>query len=93
MSDYSSKVIVPGHVLFRALDDEAVLLNLKTESYLGLDPVGTRMWTLFTTRPSLRAAYEALLDEYDVAPDALRRDVDSLLQQLIEQGLVELEEE
>jgi hypothetical protein len=28
-------------VMFRTVGDEAVLMNLKTELYLGLDPVGT----------------------------------------------------
>ena len=92
MISFHRKVVVPDTVLFRNLDGEAVLLNLTTESYLGLDPVGTRMWTLFTTLPSVQAAYEVLLDEYAVAPDVLRKDVENLLEQMIEHGLVTLED-
>ena len=66
------------------------LLNLNTESYLGLDEVGTRMWMLLTTEASVQGAYEALLEEYDVTPEALRKDLDALLAQMIEHGLVEL---
>lgn len=87
---FSSRVVVPDTVLFRELDGESVLLNLKSESYLGLDDVGTRMWTVLTTQPSIQAAYEALLSEYEVAPDVLRNDVETLLGQMIEHGLVEL---
>ena len=90
MISFASKVIVPDTVLFRELDGESVLLNLKTECYLGLDTVGTRMWTVFTAQPSVHAAYEALLSEYDVAPDVLRKDIETLLEQMIEHGLVEL---
>lgn len=90
MISFTSRVVVPDTVLFRELDGESVLLNLKTESYLGLDTVGTRMWTVFTTQPSIQAAYEALLSEYEVAPDVLRTDVENLLEQMIEHGLVEL---
>jgi len=43
MINFSDKITVPDTVLFRELDGESVLLNLKTESYLGLDDVGTRM--------------------------------------------------
>ena len=50
------------------------------------------MWAVFTTQPSVQAAYEALLAEYDVAPDVLRKDVENLLEQMIEHGLVELKE-
>ena len=88
--DFSSRVIVPDTVLFRDLEGESVLLNLKTESYLGLDTVGTRMWTVFTAQPSIQAAYEVLLSEYAVAPDVLRKDVEHLLEQMIEHGLIEL---
>jgi hypothetical protein len=92
MIDFSSRVVVPETVLFRELDGESVLLNLDTESYLGLDDVGTRMWTLLTTLPSIQAAYEALLTEYDVTPGILRNDVEVLLGQMIEEGLVALKD-
>ena len=58
---FSSRVVVPDTVLFREFDDEAVVLNLDTESYLGLDAVGTRMWTVLTHQPSIQAAYNILL--------------------------------
>jgi hypothetical protein len=92
MISFSSKVVVPDTVLFRELDGEAVLLNLNTESYLGLDEVGTRMWTVLTTHASIQGAYEALLTEYDVAAETLRNDVEALLGQMLEHGLVELKE-
>lgn len=92
MIAFSSKVVVPDTILFRELDGESVLLNLNTESYLGLDEVGTRMWVLFTTQPSIQAAYETLLAEYNVTPDTLRNDVEELLHQMIEHGLVELKD-
>ena len=90
MISFASRVVVPDTVLFRELDGESVLLNLETESYLGLDAVGTRMWALFSTLPSIQAAYDTLLSEYDVAPEVLRRDVEALLDQMIEHGLVQL---
>ncbi|PYO19380.1 MAG: hypothetical protein DMD85_18645 [Candidatus Rokuibacteriota bacterium] len=37
-------------VVFRELEGEMVLLNLATGVYFGLDPVGTRIWTLKTLR-------------------------------------------
>jgi len=90
MIDLASRVVVPETVLHRQVDGATVLLNLKTESYLSLDEVGSRMWELFTTEPSLEAAYEKLLAEYAVEPDVLRRDIENLLNQLLEHGLVEL---
>jgi hypothetical protein len=93
MISFTSRVVVPETVLFRELDGESVLLNLNTESYLGLDDVGTRIWMLITTLPSIQAAYEVLLAEYNVSPEVLRKDVEVLLGQMLEHGLVELKDE
>ena len=87
---FAQSVSVPADVLFREVDGEAVLLNLDSENYLGLDEVGTRMWAVLTTSDSVQAAYETLLSEYDVAPDVLHRDMDKLVQELVAYGLLEL---
>jgi hypothetical protein len=90
MIDFAERVVVPDTVLFRELEGRGVFLNLRTELYLSLDDVGTRMWTLLTAEPSIEAAYGKLLAEYDIGPDVLRRDVEILLGQMLEHGLVEL---
>ena len=87
---FSQRVTVAPDVLIRIVGDEAVLLNLKTEMYLGLDAVGTRMWTVLSDAPSLQAAYDVLLEEYAVVPDRLRQDLEAFLSKLLEQGLVEI---
>jgi hypothetical protein len=90
---FSSRVAIPDTVLFREFSGEAVILDLASESYLGLNDVGTRMWAELTTQPSVQAAYDALLSEYDVPPETLRADLEGLLGQLLEQGLITLEHE
>jgi hypothetical protein len=86
----SSRVTTASGVMLRIIGDEAVILNLKSELYLGLDPVGTRIWTVLHGAPSIQAAYESLLTEFDVTPERLRQDMDELLDQLLAQGLIEL---
>ena len=88
---FSSRVVVPDTVLFRELDGEAVILNLATESYLGLDAVGTRMWVVLSVQPSIENAYQVLLSEYDVAPETLRADLERLLGEMLEHKLITLE--
>ena len=88
--DFSTKLVASADVLVRELDGEAVLLNLADQTYFGLDPVGTRIWQLVTTEPSIEAAHGVLLAEYDVAPEALRLDMTALLDQLLARGLVEI---
>jgi hypothetical protein len=84
------RVAPAAKVLFRELGGEAVILDLKTERYLGLDETGTRMWRLLTELDSIQAAYAALLDEYEVEPDRLRQDLVGFMEELSSQGLIEI---
>lgn len=86
---FQHRITIAPDVLFRLVGDEGVLLNLKTELYLGLDPVGARMWTVLNDAPSIQAAYDSLLREYDVEPERLQQDLHELLDRLLEQGLID----
>jgi hypothetical protein len=88
-SDYAMKISVPNHVLVRVFENESVILNLNTESYHGLDDVGSRMWTVLTHSASIQTAFETLLAEYDVEPAQLRQDLDGFLEKLHQRGMVE----
>jgi hypothetical protein len=85
-----ARVVVADDVMIREVGGESVILDLKTERYLGLDKVGTRMWAVLTESDSINAAYDALLAEYDVEPDRLKSDLDGFIGKLIEHQLVEL---
>jgi hypothetical protein len=86
---FSDRVSVAPDVLFRIVSDEAVLVNLNTEVYLGLNAVGTRMWSVLNSTSSIEAAYKALLQEYDVEPAQLRSDLEEFLDRLLGQKLIE----
>jgi hypothetical protein len=88
--DFSSRVTTASDVMLRIVGDEAVILNLKSELYFGLNPVGTRMWAVLHDAPSIQSAYESLLTEFEVEPQRLRQDMDELLDQLLAQGLIEV---
>jgi Coenzyme PQQ synthesis protein D (PqqD) len=88
---FSDRVRVPDDVLISNLQQESVILNLDSERYYGLDDVGSRMLSVLSTSGSIEAAYELLLEEYDVDGEVLRRDLLLLVEQLVDQGLVEIE--
>ena len=87
---FNQKLTVTQDTLINLIEGESVLLNLKSESYFGLDPIGTRMWTLLTTSNSIQAAYESLLNEYDVSADTLLQDMRDLIEKLLANNLVEV---
>jgi hypothetical protein len=90
---FTDRVKVPDDVLISGLQNESVILNLDSERYFGLDEVGTRMMSVLTTADSIQAAYETLLEEYDVEDEVLRQDLISIIEQLVEQGLAEITSE
>jgi len=86
------KVKIAEDVVFRNLSEEAVLLNLSTGNYFGLDEIGTRVWNLLAENASIEKIVEILLGEYDVTEQVLRSDLRALLGQLQEKGLIKMYE-
>jgi hypothetical protein len=87
---FSDRVRVPNDVLISRLQEESVILNLDSERYFGLDDVGTRMLSALSDSESIEAAYQSLLDEYDVDGPVLREDLIALVESLVQKGIVEV---
>jgi hypothetical protein len=80
---------VPDHVVHRAFAAETVVLNLRTGGYHGLNPVAGRMLEAIAETGDPRRAIEAVLQEWDVEPDRVRRDAAALCSDLLDRGLIE----
>ena len=87
----NSSLTVPEHVLARQASGETVLLNLQSEQYYGLDGVGTRLWELVEAGTTFGDAVRTLLEEYDVERAALVADLEALVAELHENGLVAID--
>jgi hypothetical protein len=79
-------------VISQEVTGETVILDLESECYFGLDEVGTRIWQLIRDSGELRAIYNTLLDEYDVEASRLRTDLEALITDACERGLITLSE-
>ena len=87
----TNRVRVPQEVLARQVGGETVMLDLAKGAYFGLDPVGARMWRVLADSPSIEAAFQSLLGEYDVEGSRLRADLEEFIGKLIAQQLVLIE--
>ena len=70
---------------------ETVLLDLQSESYFGLDEVGTRIWQLLQENGDMGSIFETILNEYEVEEEQLLQDIEDLIKKLVEAGLVSVE--
>jgi hypothetical protein len=87
----TQRVILSPDALFQEIGGEGVILDLKSSGYFGLDEVGVRLWQLLQADPSLQAACNTLLAEYEVGPAQLEQDLIKLVDQLTEAGLAAVE--
>jgi hypothetical protein len=74
-------------VVCAELDGEAVLLNVETGIYFGLDEVGTRIWNLLVAGAGIPEIVDRMLEEYEVDAEQLRADLMTFGEQLVAKGL------
>jgi hypothetical protein len=88
----NQNITLSPEVISQEVSGETVLLDLESENYFGLDEVGTRIWQLIKETNDLAAIYQTLLAEYDVSEERLQQDLDTLLGEISQLGLVTLEQ-
>lgn len=74
--------------MLREVGGETVLLNLESETYFGLDDVGTEILRNLRAGKTIDATVDSLLEQFDVERDVLHRDVVDLVEELVQSGLV-----
>ncbi|MDY7092358.1 MAG: PqqD family protein [Acidobacteriota bacterium] len=87
----SRTIHISSEVLCRELQGEAVLLDLDSQRYFGLDAVGTRIWQLLDQHGEPHAVLNALEEEFDADRKTLEHDLQQFLQRLTEAGLITVE--
>ena len=86
--DLKQNVSLSPDALFQEVSGETVILDMVSEAYFGLDPVGTRIWQLMQEKGELQPVFDTLLQEYDVEAQQLEQDFASLLHSLADAGLI-----
>lgn len=81
-------VQIGDSILYQTLKDEVVLLNISNQQYYGLDDVGARMWELLLELPDLTAVTHRLTSDYEVDAIVVRADLERLVEQLLNAGLL-----
>lgn len=72
----------------RQVGDDVVLLDVQSGRYFSLNASGVTIWDRLETDAGVNDLVEAVVSAFDVDRDTARRDVEDLVQQLHEAGLV-----
>jgi len=79
---------LPETIIFTELDDEAVLLDLTSGSYFGLNHVGVRLIKSIVDGMSTEDAIVSISNHYQAAPDTVKFDIANLLNEMLEKNLI-----
>jgi len=86
----NQKITFSDTVFAQEVDGEMVLLDMNSENYFGLDEVGTAIWQAMQKSGSLKEVYQAMLEQYEVEPEVLEKDLLDFVQKLNDSGLAEI---
>jgi hypothetical protein len=82
---------IPDDVLTAHLDDETVLLNMATKRYFHLNGTGQSVWLLLESGSDVDAMTTHLCKEFDVDRETASAEVQLLLQEFVDFGVVRVE--
>jgi Coenzyme PQQ synthesis protein D (PqqD) len=72
---------------------EAIVLNMKSGVYFGMDEVAALIWNLLETPHSVGEIRDAIMQKYDVDAQSCEQDLVSFLDNLHSAGLIEIDNE
>ena len=76
--------------LYSEIGSEAVILDLQSGTYYGLNETGNQIWQWLQKPKTFSELYKLVLDEYDVPLEEAIRDIQNLLQEMVNTGLIEI---
>ena len=78
----NSKIRVKEPIVSRTIQDEEMILDIKTGTYFGLNEAGTDFWRELRKSSSLQKALQAVALKYDLDPESVEKDFIPLLESL-----------
>jgi hypothetical protein len=80
-----------GDWLAAKVGEELVMMSVDKGDYLGLSPVGARIWELIETPADFDALCQRLIAEFEVSPEVCRAEVEAFLAALVKHGAAALD--
>jgi hypothetical protein len=83
-----NKVTVAPHVRFTRVEGDYVLMDLRSGTYLGLDPVASHIWQSLSEHGDPARAAEELCRTYDIELNQALSDIEAWIGDLNSKGLI-----
>jgi outer membrane protein assembly factor BamB len=83
-----SYMVEKDNIVYRMIDNEAVILNLDNGRYYNLNTVGTKIWNLLYKGKSIREILNSLKLEYSLPEQKLIKDIMKFIKHLKSKSLL-----
>lgn len=88
MDIMATRFVPSPDALARELNGEVLILDLRSSQYFGLTGTGARIWQLVEAGEDTGRIIATLLREFEADEQMVADDVDRLLGELVERGLL-----
>ncbi len=85
-----SRLVASTEQVSCEIDDETVILSLRTGEYYGLNPVAAQIWQLLQEEQTVADVRDALLREYDVDEGTCTEQVFAVLREMLRMQLLDM---
>lgn len=76
--------------LYSEIDSEAVILDVNSGTYFGLNEVSNQIWQWLQNPTPQAKLLQLLLAEYDVSESQAETDLEGFLKEMLNSGLIEI---
>jgi hypothetical protein len=83
------EIHIAEHISSTFFDSKVVLLDQKRNTYYALNESAAEFWKILTQTGLLDAAVNELSKLYDIPQNEIERDINNLVQSLIQNGILE----
>ena len=86
----NTTIVATQNQVYSELDGEAVILQLHSGTYYGLNAAGAYVWDMLRQPRKVAEILAGMMDRFDVDSDRCERDLMALLQRLSDEDLIEV---
>jgi hypothetical protein len=86
----SEKYIQNKKIIQSKIGEEVVMMDMDSGFYFGLNSVASAIWTKLENEITLDALVEEMLKEYAVEKTVCERDINELLEELLEKKIIRI---
>lgn len=90
MIELTTKVVQKDEILASKLDDEVMMMNLESNHYYAMDPVGSHIWQLLQQPITIADLCTSLHQEFEVDEETCQQDTVTFIQQMLDEKLVRI---